>query len=57
MEWLIDDINQRGPATTAADAEARRVPDFDGTAERQCGDCAGWTRLRSRSADAGRPGG
>lgn len=37
MEWLIDDIRQNGPATTRAAAEARSVPDFNVSAERQCG--------------------
>jgi hypothetical protein len=36
MEWLINDIEQNGPASTAAEAEARSVPDFDVSAERQC---------------------
>lgn len=36
MEWLMDDIEQNGPATTAAEAEARPVPDFEVTVERQC---------------------
>jgi hypothetical protein len=37
MEWLIADIEENGPARTAADAEARAVPDFDGAAARSCG--------------------
>ena len=36
MEWLIDDISENGEATTAADAEARAVPEFPGTAKRSC---------------------
>lgn len=36
MEWLIDDIKQNGPATSASEAEARPVPDFEAAAERQC---------------------
>lgn len=37
MEWLITDINQNGPADSAAEAEARPVPEFAGTASRDCG--------------------
>jgi uncharacterized protein (DUF305 family) len=37
MEWLIEDIKQNGLATTSAEAEARPVPDFEVSAERQCG--------------------
>jgi hypothetical protein len=36
MEWLMDDIEQNGPATTAAEADERAVPDFEVSAERQC---------------------
>jgi hypothetical protein len=36
MEWLIDDIEQNGAATTAAEAAERPVPDFAVSAERQC---------------------
>lgn len=36
MDWLITDIRRNGPAATPAEAEARPVPDFEGTAERQC---------------------
>jgi hypothetical protein len=36
MEWLIDDIKQNGRASTAAEAEARPVPNFEVSAERQC---------------------
>ena len=36
MEWYIDDIQQNGPASTAAEAEAREVPDFQVAAERSC---------------------
>jgi hypothetical protein len=36
MEWLIEDIEEHGPARTAAEAEARPVPEFDVSAERQC---------------------
>lgn len=36
MEWLINDIEENGPAATAADAEERAVPDFDVSADRQC---------------------
>ena len=31
MEWLIDDIDERGPAATAEQAEQRPVPEFTGT--------------------------
>lgn len=37
MEWLIEDITANGLATTTADAEARPVPDFSGSAVRRCG--------------------
>lgn len=30
MEWLIEDIEENGLATTQAEAAARPVPDFDG---------------------------
>lgn len=30
MEWLLDDIDENGPATTADEAESRPVPAFDG---------------------------
>lgn len=33
MEWLIADIRDHGPATTAAEANTRPVPDFSGTLE------------------------
>ncbi len=36
MEWLIEDIDENGPVRTAAEAEARPVPEFDVSAERQC---------------------
>ena len=36
MEWLIEDIEKNGPATTAAEAEARPVPEFEVSAEREC---------------------
>ncbi len=36
MEWLIKDIDENGPARTAAEAEARQVPEFDVSVERQC---------------------
>ena len=36
MEWLINDISENGEATTVADAEARAVPEFPGTAKRSC---------------------
>ncbi|MDQ3548261.1 MAG: DUF305 domain-containing protein [Chloroflexota bacterium] len=36
MEWLIEDIEENGPATTVAEAEARPVPDFEVSAEREC---------------------
>jgi hypothetical protein len=38
MEWLITDINKNGPAATAAEAESRPIPEFTGTATRDCGD-------------------
>lgn len=36
MEWLISDIEANGKASTAAEAEARPVPDFEGTSIRSC---------------------
>ncbi|MBN2623561.1 MAG: DUF305 domain-containing protein [Acidimicrobiales bacterium] len=38
MEWLIDDINENGAASTRAEARERSVPDYDVTAERTCPD-------------------
>lgn len=32
MDWLIDDIEQHGPATTEEEARQRPVPDFEGEA-------------------------
>ena len=31
MEWLINDIKENGKVSTDAEAEARAVPDFEGT--------------------------
>ncbi len=36
MSWLIDDIEANGAATTPAQAAARPVPEFGGTAIRSC---------------------
>ena len=36
MDWLIRDIEESGPATTAAEADSRAVPDFAGPADRTC---------------------
>lgn len=36
MYWLIEDIEQNGPANTVAEAQARPVPDFEVSAERRC---------------------
>jgi hypothetical protein len=36
MDWLIDDIDSHGAATTSAEADERPVPEFDVSAERQC---------------------
>ena len=36
MDWLIDDIARNGIAATPEEAQARAVPDFDETADRQC---------------------
>ena len=36
MDWLIEDIERKGIAATAAEADARPVPDFEGTALRSC---------------------
>ena len=32
MDWLVEDIDQNGPATTESEAEQRPVPDFEGSA-------------------------
>lgn len=36
MDWLLDDIAENGKATTAAEAEARAVPEFEVEAIRDC---------------------
>ncbi|KZE92474.1 hypothetical protein AVP42_02628 [Agromyces sp. NDB4Y10] len=36
MDWLIRDIEENGIAATAEDAEARAVPDFTRSADREC---------------------
>jgi hypothetical protein len=36
MDWLIDDIQQNGAATTREEADARPVPSFDEPADREC---------------------
>ena len=36
MDWLIEDIEQNGPAETVQQAEARPVPDFSREAAREC---------------------
>jgi hypothetical protein len=36
MDWLIEDIQRNGVATTAEEAEARPVPDFSEPAQREC---------------------
>lgn len=36
MDWLIDDINRNGLATTAAEADSRPAPTFDDEADRKC---------------------
>ncbi|WP_336923606.1 DUF305 domain-containing protein [Aquipuribacter sp. SD81] len=36
MDWLIEDVRENGPATTAAQAAARPVPDFPAEAVRDC---------------------
>lgn len=36
MDWLIDDIARNGAATTAAQADARPVPDFGRGEQRSC---------------------
>lgn len=36
MDWLISDITENGEATTAAEADARPVPEFVGEAIRSC---------------------
>jgi hypothetical protein len=36
MDWLIDDIEGNGVASTAEEAQARPVPDYEEPADRQC---------------------
>jgi hypothetical protein len=36
MEWLIEDIEENGEATTPEEAQSRAVPEFDGSALRDC---------------------
>ncbi len=36
MDWLISDIGENGYAETAAAADQRPVPDFEGQATRTC---------------------
>jgi len=36
MDWLIEDIERNGLATTAAEADDRAAPDFPGTSLRTC---------------------
>lgn len=36
MEWLIADIDENGPTSTADEADARPVPTFEVSADRQC---------------------
>jgi hypothetical protein len=36
MEWLIEDIRENGEAETLEEAQARPVPEFDGSALRDC---------------------
>ena len=37
MNWLIEDIEANGPAETREEAEQRPLPDFEGSATRDCG--------------------
>lgn len=41
MDWLLRDIEMHGPAHSAAEAEQRPVPEFEGTSVRDCEDDAG----------------
>lgn len=36
MDWLIADITANGPAESAAEAESRPIPEFQGSATRSC---------------------
>lgn len=36
MDWLVADIEENGPAETVEEAEARPIPDFEGTSIRTC---------------------
>jgi hypothetical protein len=35
-DWLIEDIERNGPATTPEEAESRPVPEYEVAAERDC---------------------
>lgn len=37
MDWLIGDITENGPASTAQEAQERPVPTYEVAAERDCG--------------------
>jgi uncharacterized protein (DUF305 family) len=55
MDWLIEDIEQNGPATTPQEAQQRPVPDFEGSAAAELDDltdvyAARGTRPRSVAA-------
>lgn len=36
MDWLIEDIEENGPAETLEEAEARPVPTYEVAAARDC---------------------
>ncbi|MGJ9374400.1 DUF305 domain-containing protein, partial [Nesterenkonia sp. CF4.4] len=36
MDWLIEDIDSNGAATTVEEAEARPVPEYDDAANLEC---------------------
>jgi hypothetical protein len=36
MDWLIDDIQENGPASSPSEAQQRPVPDFEVSADRTC---------------------
>ncbi|MFP3900633.1 MAG: DUF305 domain-containing protein [Acidimicrobiia bacterium] len=38
MDWLIDDINENGVASTRAEARERPVPEYDVSADLECPD-------------------
>lgn len=53
MDWLVEDIEENGPATTEAEAQERPVPDFEGEA---AGSAWEGTTLAAALSTLGLPG-